>query len=166
LQPRARWRREYAGWPALAKLEYVDALMREITARKPRRQSRRQIDPVVQSSRTLRQHYRGKASRYLLEDDRYDTALRRIFSTGADQRHPGAASFLRSVERQVERLLVRRADLHPYVIEHAMEMLIHRCAEMHLQLRHDRRSAKRDFQRLVRRVAFEVLRKNRESYAL
>ena len=30
LQPRARWRRDYAGWPALRKLEYVDALMAEI----------------------------------------------------------------------------------------------------------------------------------------
>ena len=35
LQPRARWRREYADWPALRKLEFVDGLMAEI-ARQPR----------------------------------------------------------------------------------------------------------------------------------
>src|SRR5690606_38635246 len=35
LQPRARWRREYADWPALKKLEYVDALMQEIKDEPP-----------------------------------------------------------------------------------------------------------------------------------
>ena len=35
LQPRSSWRRSYAKWPALAKLEYVDDLMREIAGQPP-----------------------------------------------------------------------------------------------------------------------------------
>ena len=35
LQPKARWRRDYAGWPALAKLEFVDGLMAELAGRAP-----------------------------------------------------------------------------------------------------------------------------------
>ena len=30
LRPKARWRAEYAGWPALAKLEFVDKIMAEL----------------------------------------------------------------------------------------------------------------------------------------
>ena len=30
LKPRSDWKRRYAGWPAIKKLEYVDELMREI----------------------------------------------------------------------------------------------------------------------------------------
>ena len=33
LTPRSNWRRRYAGWPALKKLEYVDELMAEIAGR-------------------------------------------------------------------------------------------------------------------------------------
>jgi hypothetical protein len=33
--PRAKWRKRYAGWPALKKLEYVDELMAEIGDAKP-----------------------------------------------------------------------------------------------------------------------------------
>ncbi len=33
LTPRANWRRRYAGWPAISKLQYVDELMAEIAGR-------------------------------------------------------------------------------------------------------------------------------------
>jgi hypothetical protein len=166
LQPRARWRREYAGWPALRKLEYVDALMAEIARRKPMVRTRREIDPVDHSKRTLAGHYRRKAQRYQLEDPRYDRALRRLFTAAADRRHAAAAGFLRSVEGRIERRVVREARLHPYVVEHTMEMLLARCSSMQLHLRHDRRRAQRDFSGLVERVARAILKRNRETYAL
>ena len=166
LQPRARWRREYAGWPALAKLEYVDTLMQEIAGRPARLRSRREVEPVTHSLRTLASHYRSKVGRYQLEDGRYDRPLRRIFSMQASRRHPAAASFLREIQPQLERLLVRRARLHHYVVEHALEELIHRCSYLHLHLRHDRRAAKRQFLGLVQRVVLGILKRNRENYAL
>ncbi|MDZ7643315.1 MAG: putative zinc-binding metallopeptidase [Woeseiaceae bacterium] len=45
MQPKARWRRDYAGWPALRKLEYVDALMDEIAQSRPKHRSRVVTDP-------------------------------------------------------------------------------------------------------------------------
>src|SRR5919112_308131 len=35
LTPESEWRQRYAGWPALEKLEYMDALMGELRARDP-----------------------------------------------------------------------------------------------------------------------------------
>jgi hypothetical protein len=166
LQPRARWRREYAGWGALKKLEFVDALMCEVSRKRPLRSSRREVEPVRYSTRTLAQHYRAKVQRYTLEDGRYDRALRRIFSRTATPRHAAAAAFLRHSRPQIERLLVRRARLHPYVVAHALDLLIHRCSELHLYLRHDRRRAKRDFLGLMQRVVLRILKRNRENYAL
>jgi hypothetical protein len=61
---------------------------------------------------------------------------------------------------------VQRARLHPYVIEHTMQMLLQRCSSMHLQLRHDRRRAQRDLGGLVERIALGILKRNRETYAL
>jgi hypothetical protein len=166
LQPRARWRREYAGWPALKKLEYVDALMAEVASRRPLRSTRREVEPVARSGRTLAQHYRYKVTRYAMEDGRYDRSLRRMFSAKPSRRHAAAAVFLRQTRPQLERLLVRRARLHPYVVGHALDILIQRCNDMHLHLRHDRRRTKREFLRLMQRVVIKILRRNRENYAL
>lgn len=166
LQPRARWRRDYAGWSALRKLEYVDALMREIASSRPRVRTRRTVEAVETSRRTLAEHYQLKMHRYVLEDGRYDAALRRIFTLHAQRRRDTAAVFLREIRPQLERLLVRRARLHRYVVEHVLDVLLHRCSYMHLHLRHDRRSAKRAFLRLVQRLVLGILKRNRENYAL
>ena len=40
LTPESNWERRYAGWPALAKLEYVDALMRQLRGKKAARRER------------------------------------------------------------------------------------------------------------------------------
>jgi hypothetical protein len=166
LQPRARWRREYAGWPALRKLEYVDALMAEIGTRRPVLRTRRQIEPIETSHVTLGEHYRRKTASYRLDDPRYDRALRRLFKADDNGRHAAAAGYLRTVGPRIGRRLAREAKLHPYVVEHTMEMLIHRLRNMDLHLRHDRRRAQREFGGLVRRVAVSILKRNRENYAL
>src|SRR5688500_2847267 len=56
LHPRSDWRRRYEGWPALRKLEYVDALMKELAGRPPDVTTRRVVDPLHRIKRTLRQH--------------------------------------------------------------------------------------------------------------
>jgi hypothetical protein len=166
LQPRAQWRRNYADWPALRKLEFVDQLMAEIGSRRAIRNSHREVEPISNSAMTLREHYRRKARRYLVEDGRYDRRLCRLFAASGSQRHAPAATFVREISPGVRRTLVRAEHLHPYVVQHAIGLLMSRCSDLHLRLRHDRRRARRDFLHLVRRVVKEILRRNRETYAL
>lgn len=65
LGPRAAWRRTYAHWPAaLAKLEYVDALMREIGNRRPIVASRRTYHRLRDIHRTLGAHYAARRRHY------------------------------------------------------------------------------------------------------
>ena len=60
LTPGSRWRKEYQGWKALEKLEYVDQLMASINGQPPRVMSRARIDPVHRITRTLRDHYQQR----------------------------------------------------------------------------------------------------------
>jgi hypothetical protein len=167
LQPKARWRRDYAGWPALEKLEYVDRLMGEIAGRRPPNRDRSVVEPLAGNTRTLGAHYRRKAALYRQYDRRYDRWLRRTFAV----RTPGAdavpaARFMREIEPQLRRLLVRRARLHPYLVDHAIAMLSRRARQLDLVLRGPRRDSKRRVVRLHERVVLDVLRRNRENYAL
>jgi len=167
LQPRARWRREYANWPALAKLEYVDRLMTEIDGSPPRHRSRAQVEPISLNERTLGQHYRRKANRYSQFDRRYDGWLKRTFA--APEARPAgvpAARFIREIEPQLRRLLVRRARLHPYMVDHVIELVVRRVRQLGLRLRGPRRDNKRRVVRLHERIVLDVLRRNRENYAL
>ncbi len=64
LTPRANWRKRYAGWPALRKLEYVDELMVEVAAEKPLLTRRFRVDPLSRLSQTLAEHYAKKHAHY------------------------------------------------------------------------------------------------------
>ena len=167
LQPKARWRREYAGWPALRKLEFVDRLMAEIATKAPKRRNRWLVEPISRNPETLREHYRRKVQRYDLSDRRYDNRLLRVFAR--PERRPRAmpaARFVQEVRPQLERLLVRRARLHPYVVAHVLDVVIQRVRELDLRLSHDRRRSKRDLAGLLQRIVLRVLERNRENYAL
>jgi len=60
LAPTSRWRMQYQGWPALRKLCYVDALVREIRNLPPAVRTRERVDPLDEKRVTLREHYARK----------------------------------------------------------------------------------------------------------
>jgi len=64
LEPRSAWRRRYAGWPALEKLEYVDAVMAGLRRRRPLLRTRGRMDPVSTLTMGLGEYYRRKRARY------------------------------------------------------------------------------------------------------
>ena len=122
LQPKARWRRDYAEWPgAIEKLEFVNTLMDEIAGSTPHVRDRGSIEPLSESDKTLGEHYRRKRARYDRIERRYDAWLMRDFATRpARPRAVQASRFIREIEPQLRRLLVRRARLHPYLVDHAI----------------------------------------------
>ncbi len=97
LTPDSDWRARYADWPALRKLEYMDALMRAIAGRAaaardatPRRAARR-------LRTTLRRHYAKKRAHYGVDHPNfYDRDLRRLFSDAPEyrsqRRRPGSST--------------------------------------------------------------------------
>ncbi|MDX1481296.1 MAG: putative zinc-binding metallopeptidase [Woeseiaceae bacterium] len=167
LQPKARWRRDYAGWPALKKLEYVDELMDEIAAEKPKQRSRMVVEPLRAVKTTLGEHYRLKQERYGGMDERYDRWMARVFVPRRKRpRAVRASRFVREIEPQLGRLLKRRARLHPYYVDHAIGLVKQRARQLDLVLRTSRRDAKRPVVRLHERIVMDILKRNRENYAL
>jgi hypothetical protein len=168
LQPRARWRRDYQGWGALDKLEYVDSLMKELKGARPVVDNRELIEPLSEDTRTLAEHYRQKRARYDLDrPGAYDLRLKRIFGKRSlRRRHLRASTFVRRVRPQLERLLIRRSRLHPYLVHHVLRVVIHRCRELDLVLETSQRDAKRAVLGVLERIMMDILRRDRERYAL
>lgn len=167
MQPKARWRRDYADWPALEKLEFVDELMQEIATEKPKHCSRRVTEPLRALDQTLGDYYQEKLERYGGTDRRYDRWMTRVFIPRAKRpRAVKASRFVREIEPQLRRLLVRRARLQPYYIDHAIHLVKQRSRQLDLVLRTSRREAKRPVVRLHERIVLDILKRNRENYAL
>ena len=168
MQPKARWRREYAGWPALEKLEYVDALMDEIAGRTPRNRNRSVVAPLRSDNRSLGEHYRRrKSTGYEYVERRYDSWLREVFVSRESR--PGAVPatrFMREVEPRLRRSLLRRTEATPYLADHAIGTIKQRAGQLGLVVKGSRRDALRFVLELHEQVLLDVLRRNREKFLL
>ncbi len=147
LTPASEWRQRYAGWPALRKLECMDALMTSIGHRSPRIINHDEVDPVRKLRKTLRQHYRNKRRYYGVDyPNFYDRDLRRLFSESAEYaRNMTAARFLTRIRRPTRRLVASWTGIYQYTIDQVLENMITRCRELKLRLAVPEDKARQEF---------------------
>jgi putative zinc-binding metallo-peptidase len=147
LTPRSNWRRRYAGWPALKKLEYVDELMAEIAAEKPVLTRRLHVDPLSRLTQTLAEHYEKKRAHYAIEYPKiYDRDLRRIFS--ADPRHhrsPAASAFLRRNRARIRQIVSKWTGEYQLTLDAVFDDMIGRCRELKLRAVGSERQLRMEF---------------------
>lgn len=151
LRPRFDWRKRYAGWPALKKLEYVDALMTEIRGQKPILTRRLKVDPLSRLKQTLAQHYTRKQAFYASETPRYyDRNLHRVFSD--DPRHraaPAASTFIRKNRTKIRQMAAKWTDEYQLTLDNVLDDMIDRCRELRLRAVGSERQLRVDFTLLL-----------------
>jgi hypothetical protein len=147
LRPRSDWRRRYAGWPALKKLQYVDELMAEIAGKRPLPMKRYKVDPLGRISRTLEEHYKRKLDRHTVEAPTiYDRELLRIFS--ANPRHkraPAATTFIRHNRSAIREMVAKWTGEYQLTLDTVLEGMIDRCRELDLRAVGPERQLRMDF---------------------
>jgi hypothetical protein len=168
LNPDGDWRRRYADWRALPKLEYMDQLMKEIAGQKPVVRSRRRVEPLERLRTTLRRYYAKRREHYGVEYPRfYDRDLRRLFSSDpAYRRNPTAARVIAQIRRDVRRLVAEWTGSYQYTIDRVIEDMMARARELQLRLRHPLDRTKLDFTILVTVQTMNYLHSGRHRVAL
>jgi len=143
LTPKSAWRRSYAGWPALHKLQAVDELMRSIRGRRAPVRNRTRIEPLDRNTRTLAQHYRRKlAHNRLIRRGLADELLQRAFTPERTRRGAlRAATLLRAQQRRLSGTVARALAVERYSVEQILRMLIERAERLKLHVRGNRRDA-------------------------
>lgn len=136
LTPGMDWKSRYQGWPALAKLEYMDALMGELRGVEPRVIDATEIDPLRRVRHTLGYHYRTKRKYYGIEHTTfYDSDLRRLFSDAPEfAANVTAAQLITRMRKPVRRLVASWTGIYQYTIDRVLEEMIGRCRELKLRL--------------------------------
>ena len=152
LRPGARWRHDYIGWPALAKLQCVQSLMADLRNVAPLVRSRMHIEPLADDRCSLREHYRRKIERYRdVGGLAIDARIARICGASG----PGdvrAATLLRRMRRRLRARVAEAAGASQYEVHQALRDVIARSDALGVVVRGDRRVAARRFERLLTRL--------------
>ena len=163
LAPRSQWRRRYADWPALKKLEFMDELMRELRGHAPAVRTRRQVEPLSRIKQTLREHYAEKQAHQANDRPSIpDRDLQRLFAAEPGRRGEPAPAFLRRHRAELRRMVARFTGESQFTLEHVLEDVINRCMALELRAARDDRRLRVDFALLmtVRTVHFHYSRRN------
>lgn len=146
LTPDSDWRTRYRGWPALKKLEYVDALMVDLADTPPRVSVRIQVEPIRYNRKTLREYFDEKKAWYGVDcPEVYDRDLRRVFSDLPD--HAGnspASAFLRQIRPELRRWVAAGTGAYRYNIDQVLKQMIQRCRVLKLRLRNGQEQTRMD----------------------
>lgn len=133
--PKHKWRKRYAGWGALKKLEYVDELMTEIGDARPGLTTRAFVDPVSSLKFTLGEYYEQKQARYMTRPPTvYDRDLKRIFSDQPRHRNAKKAStFLRENGPEIRRMVAKWTGQYQLTLDALLDEMIARCRALKLR---------------------------------
>jgi hypothetical protein len=168
MNPNSDWRARYADWPAIKKLEYMDALMGELAGKPMFVKSRRKVEPLTALRKTLRAHYERKRRHYGVEHPHfYDRDLRRLFSDKPEYTtNIKAARFIARVRKDVRRMVSEWTGEYQYTIDQVLESMIRRANELNLRLRRDEAATKSDFLIMITVQTMNYLHSGRHRVAL
>ena len=157
LDPDSRWRTRYRDWPALAKLVYVNRLMREIGSAPPLVRIREQVEPVSSLTDTLGAYYEDKRRRYRVSSERsYQRDLLRLFrERRSDLASTSAAAYLRQARPELRKLVADRTGAFQYDIDRVLREMIRRSSDFDLVVPPD---AKAQNGRYSGRIAAQLAR--------
>jgi hypothetical protein len=168
LTPGSDWKRRYAGWPALQKLEYMASLMKSLRGKKPLVTDTTEVDPLRRIRRTLGQHYKRKRRHYGVDHPKfYDRELRKLFSDAPEfARNLTAAQFIARQRQELRRLVADWTGIYQYTVDRVIEDIIARARELKLRLKVPEEQARYEFMVLVTVQTMNYLHSGRHRVAL
>lgn len=140
LDPAVDWRKQYAGWKALQKLQYVDQLMGEVGKQPARVTGGRLQSQASRLRSTLETFYKRRRKQYATDaPDFYDRDLRLMFdhATGDQPGTRTAAAFMRRNRKAMIDSVARWSGERKVTIESLVRRLTERAAELNLTLGRD-----------------------------
>jgi putative zinc-binding metallo-peptidase len=137
LTPGLDWRRQYQGWKALAKLEYVDQLLRKLARKTPLVFSKTKMSEASRLKSRLEAYYKRRRRLYAQDfPDFFDADLKKLFadpSTAPNSER--AAAFLRRSRRMILNAVSTWTGEPKITLNRLLRALTERCADLDLRLR-------------------------------
>src|ERR1041385_7571416 len=138
LTPGLDWRKDYAGWPALRKLEYVDERMRSLAGKPPVHTPEYRVADYDCLNQKLKTYYARKRKLYAdTYPDFYDADLRQLFSATPGPGRITAAVYLRRRRRRLLNSVCQWTNEKKFRVNKLLSRLIDRCDQLDLLVLND-----------------------------
>lgn len=135
LTPGLDWRKRYAGWKALQKIEYVDELMRSIAGKPPTHTPEYRASDYDCLNLKLKTYYARKRKFYAdTYPDFYDSDLRKLFAAPSGI---NASAYLRHRRRRIMNAVCQWTNEKKYRVHKLLARLSARCDELDLHVLND-----------------------------
>ena len=137
LTPGLDWRKRYAGWKALQKLEYVDELMGSLAGKPPASLPGYRAAEYDCLGVKLKTYYARKRKAYEHSfPDFYDNDLRQLFDADPKASGPVLASeYLRRHRHQLTNAVCQWTNENRYRVDQLVTRIINRCDALGLHIR-------------------------------
>jgi hypothetical protein len=137
LTPGVDWRQQYRDWTALAKLEYVDALMSKLAGEPPNVLSKVKMSEASRLRSRLEAYYKRRRRLYAQDfPDFFDADLKKLFIDGTlAPTHERAAAFLRRSSNMLLNAVSAWTGEPKFTLNRVLRALTQRCADLDLRLR-------------------------------
>ena len=162
LKKGSRWKRDYQGWPALKKLQYVDEIMQGIAEKKPiilKKDVKYEESPLGQNHLTLGEYFRKRRELYQIDYQWYfDKDLQKFFSNSPKHgRKRTAAGFLKKIHNRIRKDVAIRINEHPYVVDQILKEMIVRCKHLKLYVTRPEKQVNREAALFIAIQTFKYL---------
>jgi len=132
LNPQIDWKKQYAGWKALEKLNYVDDVFSEIKGKPPLRPRGEKYWRAAKLRIKLKNFYRKKKQVWAESfPDFHDVNLKRIFGENKSARL-SAADLIRDYRKEILNSVSFWTGEKKYIIDDLLGTLIQRCRSLKL----------------------------------
>ena len=137
LDPESDWRTRYAGWRALAKLEYVERAAAEWGTRPPAVADARPVRPTEEMDVTVEEYYRERAQALPLPTPTFfDGELRALFESGdgPEDARPRAEEWMAEEEPAVVGAIMAHTGEWTPLVGRIWSLLQRRARELNLRV--------------------------------
>lgn len=132
LTPRSAWRKVYADWPAIRKLNHLNEMMEDIQGKRPLVNNRSRMDDISRMKMTLGDYYKEKRRKLgLNKNSPFKTDLKRIFSKEGEIQ---AWRFVNDSKTQIIGQVAKNTRLQHYKIKRMLREVQDTCRQENLKV--------------------------------
>lgn len=132
LTPRSAWRKAYADWPAIKKMNHLNEMMTAIQGKRPLVNNPSRMDDIANMKMTLGDYYKEKRKKLgLNKNSPFKTDLKRIFSKEGEIQ---AWRFVNDSKTQIIGQVAKNTRLQHYKIKKMLREVQDTCRQENLKV--------------------------------